>query len=183
MRERGQRGPVGVAALNRLLQLLGVAEQHEAAGRERRSEHIGERHLPSLVHEQHIDCLAELLPRPEPAGSSYQLDFLLRDRLCHRGIRVDLLNARVRRVGLPRHLLQGARREALFCRGLYRRVEEVTDDFMTEHGDTHCLPGARKVADHAGAGVGFAGPWWPLNWQHAPLELGRERTRRRERAR
>ena len=53
--ERRDVGAVGVAALLRLLELLRIAEQHEAPGRLRHREHVGQRHLPGLVDEQHVD--------------------------------------------------------------------------------------------------------------------------------
>ena len=46
---------VGMGGLLRLLELLRIAEQHEAVGRLRHGERIGQRHLPGLVDEQHVD--------------------------------------------------------------------------------------------------------------------------------
>ena len=44
-----------VGALERLVQLLRVAEQHQARRGRRDGEGVGERHLPGLVDEQHVE--------------------------------------------------------------------------------------------------------------------------------
>jgi hypothetical protein len=63
----GRRAGTGrVARLLRLLQLLRVAEQHEAFRARGYCEHVGERHLARLVDEQHVDAVAEALVRPQP---------------------------------------------------------------------------------------------------------------------
>ena len=64
--ESGHRRALRVQALDRLLELLRVAEQHEAFRAGRDGEHVGERHLPGLVYEQHVHGLEELLARPHP---------------------------------------------------------------------------------------------------------------------
>ena len=55
-----------VGALDRLVELLRVAEQDEAVGRAGDREDVGERHLAGLVHEQDVDRVAQLGVRPEP---------------------------------------------------------------------------------------------------------------------
>jgi hypothetical protein len=52
--------------LLRLLELLRIAEEHEALGAGRHREHIGERHLPGLVYEQHVHAIAKAFVRPQP---------------------------------------------------------------------------------------------------------------------
>ena len=47
--------PSGWLPFARLLELLRVAEQHEAVRGLRHGEHVGERHLPGFVDEQHVD--------------------------------------------------------------------------------------------------------------------------------
>jgi hypothetical protein len=53
-----------MTSLDRLLELARVAEQHQALRRLRDREHVRERHLPGLVHEQHVHRLQELGSRP-----------------------------------------------------------------------------------------------------------------------
>ena len=51
---------LGVAPLLRLLELLRIAEQHEAPRRLRDGEHVRERHLAGLVDEENVDAPATL---------------------------------------------------------------------------------------------------------------------------
>src|SRR5580700_10299397 len=55
-------GALRVAALHRLIKLLRIAEQHHRLRRLRHGEHVGERHLRSLVHEKHVDRLERVWP-------------------------------------------------------------------------------------------------------------------------
>ena len=55
--ERRDIGPFGMAALQGLPELLRIAEQHEAFGGLRDRQHVGQRELSGLVHEQHVHCL------------------------------------------------------------------------------------------------------------------------------
>ena len=71
-RDRPAGGPartVGarrVAALERLIELLRVAEQDEAASRRANGDHVGQRDLAGLVDEQDVDGVGHLRRRPEP---------------------------------------------------------------------------------------------------------------------
>src|SRR3984957_20869047 len=66
--QRGDPGPVRVTPLRWLIELSGIAEQHKAGRRMRHRQNVGERHLGRLVHEEHIDALQRLRPRPKPGG-------------------------------------------------------------------------------------------------------------------
>ena len=64
---------LGMAALLRLLQLLRVAEEDDALGRLRDRKDVRKRHLPGLVHEEHVDGIAEVGARPHPGSAGRQL--------------------------------------------------------------------------------------------------------------
>ena len=55
-----------VAALKRLFELLGVAQQDEAPARPGGAKHVGQRHLAGFVDNQDVDALLELRARPAP---------------------------------------------------------------------------------------------------------------------
>ena len=65
--------PFGMAALQRLPQLLRIAQQHEAFRGLGDRQHVGERELPGLVDEQHVHGLEKLLARPQPGRSGGDL--------------------------------------------------------------------------------------------------------------
>jgi hypothetical protein len=54
----------GVASLKRLIELLRIAEQHQAVGRPRDRDDVGEGDLARFVHEQHIDGVGHPRRRP-----------------------------------------------------------------------------------------------------------------------
>ena len=96
MLERGRLRAGRVARLLRLLELLRVAEQHEALRRGGQREHVGERHLSRLVDEQHVDAVAKLGPRPEPCRTAEQRVIAVQEEIRDPRIRVD----RVDRLGV-----------------------------------------------------------------------------------
>ena len=53
-------------ALQRLIQLLRIAEQQQALGAARRGQRVGQRHLPGLVDAEHVHQALDFTPRPEP---------------------------------------------------------------------------------------------------------------------
>jgi len=70
VRQRGDVGAVGVGALLRLFELLGVAEQHEVVRGAREREHLRERHLAGLVDEQVVEPAHGVVARPQPRGAA-----------------------------------------------------------------------------------------------------------------
>ena len=52
-----------------LIELLRIAEQDEAGRRCGHRGDVGQRHLPRLVDEQHVDRLDHRVGRPQPRGS------------------------------------------------------------------------------------------------------------------
>ena len=67
--ERRHVGALRMRALLRLLELLRIAEQDDAPRGLRNGQHVGERHLPRLVDEEHVDGAVILLARPLPRGA------------------------------------------------------------------------------------------------------------------
>ena len=59
--EHRDAGTEGMHGLGRLLQLLGVAQQHERGGRLRHRHGVGERELPGLVDDEHVDRPGEVV--------------------------------------------------------------------------------------------------------------------------
>ena len=73
MSQRGAVGALRVGALERLVELLRVAEQDEAVGRPRHRDDVGERDLARLVDEQDIDGVGHLRRRPQPRRAGGQV--------------------------------------------------------------------------------------------------------------
>src|SRR4051794_26763700 len=59
-----------MAALHRLIQLLRITDQHHGFRRLRHRQYIGERHLRSFIHEQYVDALESIRPRPQPRSAA-----------------------------------------------------------------------------------------------------------------
>ena len=93
-RRRGRAGRM--TRLLRLLELLRIAEQHEALRAGRHREHVGERHLPGLVDEQHVDAVAKAFVRPQPRRAAEQAIRVAREQLRDAIVVVD----RVQRLGI-----------------------------------------------------------------------------------
>ncbi len=55
MGEGGAIGARRVGALERLVELLRVTQQNQRVGARADGQDVGERHLPRLVHEEHVD--------------------------------------------------------------------------------------------------------------------------------
>src|SRR4051794_26998798 len=66
VRKRGTLGARWMRALERLVELLRVAEQDEAGTRARHGDDVGERDLPRLVDEQDVHRADHLRRRPQP---------------------------------------------------------------------------------------------------------------------
>jgi len=64
---------LGMAALLRLFQLLRVAEEDDALGGLRDRKDVRKRHLPGLIHEEHVDGIAAIRARPHPDGAGRHL--------------------------------------------------------------------------------------------------------------
>ena len=75
--KRRHLGALGMAALRRLRQLLRIAEQHELRRRAAHREHVGQRLLPRLVDEQHVDRVRHPLARPQPRGAGDHVELLV----------------------------------------------------------------------------------------------------------
>ena len=60
-------------ALQRLVQLLGVAQQQQAGGAGRRGQGVGQRHLAGLIDAEDVDRASHLFARPQPAGAAHDI--------------------------------------------------------------------------------------------------------------
>ena len=66
MAKRGRISTVGMHALRDLRQLVGVAQQDDRGGRAADGDHVGQRHLASLVDEEDIDRIEHVVAGEEP---------------------------------------------------------------------------------------------------------------------
>ena len=64
--QRRRVDAVGMTSLLRLLELLRIAEQHDAVRRLRHGDDVRERHLSGFVDEEHVDRRLEFRSRPQP---------------------------------------------------------------------------------------------------------------------
>jgi hypothetical protein len=71
--ERGDFGAFGVAALEWLIELLGVPEQDDVVRGLGDGEDVGEGHLPGFVDEQQVDGRGHVFARPQPRGTGGDL--------------------------------------------------------------------------------------------------------------
>src|SRR5690606_1098750 len=60
-------------ALDRLIELLRVADEHERLGRRRNGECVRERELTGLIDHEDVDGADHVLAPPEPRGAGNQL--------------------------------------------------------------------------------------------------------------
>ena len=68
--QRRNIGAFGMATLHRLIELLRIAEQHDAGRRLRYRQHIGKRHLRRFIDKQHVDGLRGIGRCPEPGRAA-----------------------------------------------------------------------------------------------------------------
>jgi hypothetical protein len=72
--ERRRIDPVGMTPTLRLLELTRVTEEDEAPRGARDGDDVGERHLASFVHEEHIHRAREVRPSPHPRRAAEDLN-------------------------------------------------------------------------------------------------------------
>src|SRR5690606_16425808 len=82
-----------MAALQRLLELLRIAEQHQALARRGDREHVRQRHLPGLVDNQHVDALLEVFPHPTPGRRADDVDAAVLDAAANDAVVTLVLDA------------------------------------------------------------------------------------------
>ena len=68
--EHGGAAAGGVRALDHLVELLRVADEHDVPRRRAHRERVGERNLPGLVDEEVVERGVVLGPREEPGGAA-----------------------------------------------------------------------------------------------------------------
>ena len=172
--ERGSVGAVRVAALQRLIELLRIAEQHQILRGLGHRQRIRKRHLAGLVHEQHVHRGGVLRSRPEPRRAGTYLRFTLLERLKHIAIFVRLLHRPSLLAAFlvqGRHPLHATQRQAFALRRSHRGADQVADHAVAVGGDADRLAGPNQRADHPCACVGLAGAWWALDRQRAVIEV------------
>ena len=144
-----------VRALLRLFELLGVAEEDDAARRVGGREDVGEGHLGGLVDEQHVDGLRELFARPQPGRAAHHAGGAILKRFERLGIVGELGDAWVRSLHLIVVSLVGD--GDFVVRGQVEdRFEEVQHHLVAGGHDADLLPLLHEVADDGGAGERLA---------------------------
>ena len=73
-------GTIGMTALDRLLQLLGVTKQNDIFRSLGDGQHIRQRHLPRLINEKNVYRFEVFLPRPKPGGATDDLSAATQSR-------------------------------------------------------------------------------------------------------
>src|SRR5947199_5317157 len=135
MRQRGNCRPVRMAALDWLLELLGVAYEHKASRGLADREDIGQRHLSRLIDEKNVDCSLELGARPEPSGAGRQLEFAAAESSVDVFVLLGLPNRRaLDSVRIFSNLLKTGQIASFLRCGLPSLLQEVADDLVRDCG-------------------------------------------------
>ena len=132
---------VRMTSLLRLLELLRIAEQHEISRRLRCGEHVRQRHLPRLVHEQHVDGV-----RAHPrAPTARRCRRARQRRRCAASSSASvgcLGNSQLLRVVLVGFGLVAALHNDVEPRGFApHRIEQIPDHLVTDRRDADSLAG------------------------------------------
>ena len=163
--------------LDRLLELLGITEQHHAPRTRGDRQHVRERHLPRLVHEQHVRGLEGLIAGPQPGGAADDVS-----RAAESGQRGGVvgrfLDAGIGVLALLGDLPQTLDADLLFLGRLHDFPEQIRDHLVAHRADPHTLSRTHQVADHAGTGEGLARPGRALDRERSMIQPEREPTRR-----
>jgi hypothetical protein len=152
--ERRHISALRVAALHRLIELLRVAYQHYRLRRLRNRQHVGERHLRGFIHEQHVDRIERIRPRPQPGGSAAD-----RRTASQRGEQILIALGEgepVLRSFDFVSLLAALQLNPQFVGRLDGRVDQVTNDLVAVGGDADRLTAPHQFTDHTRAGEGLA---------------------------
>ncbi len=139
----------------------------------------GERHLPRLVHEQHVHGAGHVVAGPDPARRRRR-----RPTGPRRGRPGSPWSRRRRSIPATtarRRRRRPAGRPAASCppasAALTTCFEQVLDDPVRLCGDADPPPVRDEIEDHPRAGVGLAGPRRPLDREHRVVQPQREDAR------
>ena len=99
-------------ALEGLLELLRITQQHDVARTAAHGHHVGQGHLPGLVDEERVDDPGHLFARPQPGGSANDVD-----RICRQGVKdpavvVDAFDVRLLAAVIAFDFLHAANHDA-----------------------------------------------------------------------
>ena len=167
--ERGDVGAVLVRTARGLFELLRVAQQHQVARRPRGGQRLGQRHLPGLVDNQHVEPADGIGVGPQPRGAAD--DGARSDAVQRRACRLGELDAvqvfalvvlvhQAQVLGLARRIV-----------GLAYGEQQVVDDLVADCRDADPLACRRERQDGFGTLRRLAGARWALHRQHAAVEF------------
>src|SRR5262245_55843420 len=89
----GDIRPIRMTPLQRLLELLRIAQQYEVLRGLRRGDYISQRHPPRFVADQYIDGILEFIACPEPCSSRDNVCGPVAERLQRLTVVFDLANS------------------------------------------------------------------------------------------
>ena len=136
---------VGVRALDHLVELLRVADEHEVPRGRAHRERVGERDLPGLVDEEVVERAVVLGAREEPGGAGGEVAVGARRRVGRRSRCVELV---VADSGLPPlAFFRPLKLEPELAGGVLDRVEQVVDRLVARRGDADALAVREQVRD------------------------------------
>ena len=171
--ERRHIGALRVAALHRLIELLRIADQHHRLRRLRHRKHVGERHLRGLVHEEHVDRLERVRPRPQPGRAAADRGGAAAQR--REQVLISLGEGKaVLRVFDLIGLLAALQVDSQFVGRLDRRIDQVANDLMAVGRDADFLAAAHQLANHLRAGEGLARTGRSLDRENAARQMAAE---------
>ena len=159
-------------ALERLVELLRIAEQDEAVRRSCDRDHVGQRDLAGLVDEQDVDRVDHLRRRPQPrrAGGEVGAPIVEPRPDIRRVLPGASTRSSTRTCSVVALLDRVARATPSSAAAVEDRPQEVADDLVARAGDADPLAGGEQGADHPGPGVGLARAGWTLDRQRRVVE-------------
>ena len=160
-------------SLERLVELLRVAEQDEVTSRRGDGDRVGERQLPRLVDHEDVDRRGELGPRPQPGGSADDVHLAGSERI----EKVPVISVWLGRVGgaiaVRVRLLADRDRDLVGGRPRCDRVEQVADDAMAVGSDADLPAEPDQLDDDLRAEIGLARARRALDGQAVAVQSGR----------
>ena len=162
--------------MKRLVQLLRVAEENEAASARRRGECIREGHLTCFVDEEHVDRGGHVRPRPEPRRSANDVDGPSSERTLRTGV-VQRYCLREGRILVASTDLADAHANASLLRYTGNLLQQRTDDLVAVGRDANAPPILHQVNDHLRSDRALAGTGRPLDRQVALVDSDNEPAR------
>ena len=147
MGKRRTLRPGRVRSLQRLVELLGIAEQHEVRGARRRGDRVRERHLAGLIDEQHVDAPDHVVSRPQPGGAADHVQRAVAEAVACRWVALEVDRLRVCEAVLAR-LLADRDLDAALVRDVGCLLEQFPDHLVAVRGNADTLSRRHEVDDH-----------------------------------